>query len=813
MTYIISEKIRLLESKLQTLEEEKTILNTELRNAQNALQEDVHKALTDEKMRLSAAEKINIFKSLFKGRMDVFPKRWNNSKTAKSGYSPACFNEWAKNKCNKPRIKCSDCPHQAFIPLTDDIIYKHLGGEDYMGSKREYTTGIYPLQADDTCWFLAADFDKKSWQQDVIGFIQTCRRKNVPFALERSRSGNGAHVWIFFEKPIAASDARKMGSALLTETMEHTPDMSFESYDRFFPNQDTLPSGGFGNLIALPLQYFPRKQGNSVFVNDQLEPYPDQWVFLASLTKMSEAALNDIVREASDNGKIIGVRMPIDEDEEKPWELKPSRKKPELPMNCVVPTPINVVICNQIFIEKQDIPPALMNKLIRLAAFQNPEFYKAQSMRLSTFGKPRIIACATNFSHHIALPRGCFDECKELLDSLHIDMNIDDKRSVGQCVDLNFLGELTPEQQKASMCLLKHDIGVLAATTAFGKTVIGAHMISIRKTNTLILVHRRHLLDQWHERLKFFLNLNPDQMGMIGGGKYKPSGVIDVALIQSLIKNNTVDDIVANYGHVIIDECHHVSAVSFEEVVKACTAKYVLGLTATATRKDRHHPIIMMQCGAMRYRVDAKQQAKLRPFMHNVVFKQTHFSLDTSEGEKISISQIYAMIMNDHDRNMSIIDDVVHAFTSGRSPLILTERKEHVAFFAEHLARFCKNIIVMVGGQTRKKREEVKHQLESIPDHEERLIIATGRYIGEGFDDTRLDTLFLTMPIAWEGTLAQYAGRLHRLHAQKKEVIVYDYVDDAIPMLARMAAKRQRGYIKLGYVRDNSHLCERKNKK
>jgi superfamily II DNA or RNA helicase len=796
----IHNKIKILEDRLQVIEEERTVLQGELENACVELQKASNKHTTDCQQHFSPEEKVKIFMNLFCGRTDVFPKRWDNSKTGKSGYSPACFNEWVRGKCNKPSTKCSVCTNQAFIPLTEEVIRRHLSGIDHKGNKQNYTIGVYPMFADDTCKFLAVDFDKENWQRDVYGFITTCHKKSIPFALERSRSGNGAHVWIFFEKPISASQARKMGAALLTETMEDYPDVGFESYDRFFPNQDTLPAGGFGNLIALPLQHSPREQGNSIFLDDDFVPHLDQWEFLASVSKMSEDAVNQIVEEASYKGKILGVRMPVEEDEETPWDMKPSRKRPEIPIGQVFPKSIRLTLSNQIFIERQNIPSVLINKLIRLAAFQNPEFYRAQSMRLSTFGKPRIIACAEVLSKYIGLPRGCLDECIELLNSLDIEVIIDDKRHIGNSIKLNFLGKLIREQEKVVNKLLKHDIGVLAATTAFGKTVIGAYMIAKRKTNTLVIVHRRQLLDQWIERLKMFLSINPGEIGIISGGKYKPNGIVDVATIQSLIKQNTVDDIVAEYGQIIVDECHHLSAVSFESVVRACKAKYVLGLSATVTRKDGHQPIIFMQCGPIRYKVDAKKQAKLRPFCHKVVIKNTAFNHNFLEEPKLSINKIYAEIISDHRRNKAIIEDVLYALKLGHSPLVLTERKEHAAYFAQYLSGFCKNVVLMVGGQSAKELAFIKERLATIPDNEERLIIATGRYIGEGFDDGRLDTLFLTMPISWHGTLAQYAGRLHRTHQRKKEVVIYDYVDHQIPMLAKMAGKRMRGYAKLGYI-------------
>ncbi|MCC8484192.1 MAG: DEAD/DEAH box helicase family protein [Rickettsia endosymbiont of Labidopullus appendiculatus] len=709
MTHIIHEKVRELEIQLQELNDKKAVLQEELKNAYAELKKSTSSAIPEVHKLFSPEEKIKIFMNLFRGREDVFPKRWYNAKTGKSGYSPACFNEWIKGKCNKPRIKCSACPNQAFIPLTEEILCKHLGGEDFIGSKRDYTVGVYPMLLDDTCWFLAVDLDKAKWQHDAAAFIRTCQQKAIPFALEKSRSGNGTHIWIFFDKPILASHARKMGAALLTETMDNCPEIGFESYDRFFPNQDTLPSGGFGNLIALPLQRFPREQGNSVFLDEKFNPYPDQWDFLSSVSRVSEEVINKLVEDAAYKGKIVGVRMPIfEEDEEKPWEMKPSRKTSEMPTNQVLPKSVNIVLSNQIFIGKKNLPPILINKLICLAAFQNPEFYIAQSMRLSTFGKPRIIACAEDFLEYIALPRGCLDEAMDLLNSLGIEIVFDDKRWHGNPIKLNFLGELTGEQKKAVKKLSEYDIGVLAATTAFGKTVIGTHMIAKRKTNTLVIVHRRQLLDQWIERLKVFLDLPHDQIGMIGSGKYKPSGIIDVAIIQSLIKSNVVNDIVAEYGHIIVDECHHLSAVSFEQVIRSCKAKYMLGLTATATRKDGHHPIIFMQCGSIRYKVDAKKQALLRAFSHKVILKNTKFNLNTPSEKKSSISHIYSEMINDQQRNRLIITDILCALKSGGSPLILTERKEHVAFFEKYLSQFCKNVIVMVGGQNIKKRTEVK---------------------------------------------------------------------------------------------------------
>ena len=656
------------------------------------------------------------------------------------------------------------------------------------------------MLADETCWFLAADFDKKSWRDDVAAFLETCRIKDIPAAVERSRSGNGGHIWIFFAEPVPAGLARRLGAHILTETMERAPDLGFESYDRFFPNQDTMPAGGFGNLIALPLQHRPRDAGNSVFLDDSFEPYPDQWQYLSGIRRMTLAEASVLTEEASRQGRILGVRLPLDDDDEEPWLAPPSRRKPEGPVSGPVPETVDMVLGDQVYIDRTALPPALVNRLVRLAAFQNPEFYSAQAMRLPTFGTPRIIGCAELLSHHVALPRGCRDQAEALLTSLGIGIQCRDERHAGRAVETSFVGTLTLEQQAAADALLRHDTGVLAATTAFGKTVVAAYTIAARKTNTLVLVHRRQLLDQWIARLSSFLDLPPKSIGQIGGGKRKPTGIVDVAVIQSLARKGEVDDIVGDYGHLVIDECHHLSAVSFEAVARRCKAKYVLGLSATVARKDGHHPIIFMQCGPVRFRVDAKRQAAQRPFGHRVVLRHTSFALPPGmDADRPAIQELYNALARDDARNAVIFDDVLKSLEAGRSPVILTERKEHALLLAEQLSRFARNVVVLHGGLGIKARRAVTERLEAISDTEERVLIATGRYIGEGFDDARLDTLFLTMPIAWRGTLAQYAGRLHRLHPAKREVIVYDYVDDFVPVLARMGDKRLRGYDSLGY--------------
>jgi superfamily II DNA or RNA helicase/very-short-patch-repair endonuclease len=746
-------------------------------------------------------EKIRLFRSLFRGRQDVYARRFESRKTGRSGYAPACANEWVRGICEKPRIKCAECPHRRFLPVTDEVIRWHLSGADAEG--KPFVAGIYPLLTDDSCWFVAIDFDKSGWREDASACLEACRQLGLPAALERSRSGNGAHLWLFFEEPVPASLARRLGSHILTETMERRPQVGLDSYDRLFPNQDTMPQGGFGNLIALPLQKGPRVQANSIFLNEDLAPWPDQWSFLATVRKLAREQLEKTVEQAERRGRILGVRLPPqEEDDAEPWTARPSQQRKESPIPGELPKTLELVLGNELYIAKESLHPALRNRLLRLAAFQNPEFYQAQAMRLSTYGTPRIIACAEDHPHHIGLPRGCLEDVERLLGDLGIGTTIRDERCRGQPLAVTFHGQLRPEQVAAANALVAHETGVLAATTAFGKTVIGAWLIARRAVSTLVLVHRQQLLDQWVERLSMFLGLPAHGIGRIGGGRRRPTGLLDVAIMQSLVRKGVVDDRIADYGQLIIDECHHLSARSFERVARQAKARFVVGLSATVTRKDGHHPIIFMQCGPVRYRVDARAQAAARPFKHWVFVRPTAFeSLRTPDADKrIEFQALYQAMIDDEARTRRICDDVIETVRAGRSPLVLTERHEHLDRLAQALTPHIRHVVVLRAGMGKKQREATRDRLAGIPTEEERVVIATGKHVGEGFDDPRLDTLFLTLPVSWRGTVAQYAGRLHRLYDGKREVQIYDYADLNVPMLARMFDRRCRGYEALGYT-------------
>lgn len=754
----------------------------------------------------SPAEKIALFRSLFRGREDVYPRRFESRKTNKTGYAPACANEWVRGVCEKPKIKCAECPHRRFLPVTDQVIRYHLSGRDEL--ERDFVMGVYPMLLDETCLFLAVDFDRENWQADSGAFFETCRQLDVPAALERSRSGNGAHVWFFFEEAVSASVARKLGSYILTETMERRPDLGLASYDRLFPNQDTLPKGGFGNLIALPLQKKARDRGNSVFLDEQFNPHQDQWSFLSSVPLINRVRVEAIAREADTTGRVLGVRMALaDECDEAPWTAPPSRRRKEPPIAGPLPESLEMVLGDQIYVPKEDLPPALRNRLVRLAAFQNPEFYRAQAMRLPTYDKPRIIHCAEDHTKHLGLPRGCLEEVRALLASLKINMVLQDERCVGVPMEVSFHGDLRPEQLAAAEAMMLHETGVLSATTAFGKTVLAAWLIARRGVNTLVLVHRQQLLEQWIERLSTFLGLPAKQIGRLGGGRKKLTGALDVALVQSLVRKGEVNDCVAGYGHVVVDECHHLSARSFELVARRAKAKFFTGLSATVARKDGHHPIIFMQCGPVRHRVDARQQAATRPFTHSVLVRPTgfrgetpipHFAKSEISSPRLEFQKLYDVLWRDEERNQMICADVLAVLREGRSPLVLTERTEHLELLAEGLRGGDADVITLRGGMGRKALQEALARLKGCGNG--RVILATGRFIGEGFDDPQLDTLFLAMPISWRGTVAQYAGRLHRLYEGKREVRVYDYADLNVPMLANMFDRRCPGYESLGYT-------------
>lgn len=442
----------------------------------------------------NSISKIRLFMSLFKGRDDLYAKRWENKQKATSGYSPVCLNQWQVGVCGKPKISCAKCANKSYAALDEDVIENHLRGH--------IVAGIYPMLPDETCYFLAMDFDEADWQNDISTLRDACIEFNIPVAVERSRSGKGGHVWIFFENRLSAALARKFGTALLTFSMNRRHEIQFRSYDRLFPSQDTMPKGGLGNLIALPLQKAARESNNSEFIDENFESYCDQWAFLSSIQRISEESVERLVSELC-HGHELGV-LKIDEEEtEKPWETqKVSLLKSDFPKQ------IDIVKANMLFIPKAAISQRALNRLKRLASFKNPMFYKQQAMRLPTYGHSRVISCANETREYLCLPRGCEPELSNELEEIGVDVRFIDKTHCGKGIDVAFNGDLREEQSLALEHLLQHDTGILSGTTAFGKTVLAIKLIAERKVNTLILVDKVSLLSQWKEKLSEFLIVN-----------------------------------------------------------------------------------------------------------------------------------------------------------------------------------------------------------------------------------------------------------------------------------------------------------------
>jgi superfamily II DNA or RNA helicase len=780
-----------IESRIKELEREKQELIEELELIKQANPGDSRKIIgsrVSDNPPATVDEKITLFAELLRCRKDVFPKLWKNTQKGTKGYSPVCKNEWIKGLCEKPKTKCSECPNRAFLQLDEKIIRSHLEGK--------ITIGTYTIREDDTCIFLAADFDKTTWQADVEAYKKVGIDMGIEIYIERSRSGNGAHAWLFFSEPIKARLARQVGSIIIAKASMQRHNLSLESYDRFFPSQDTLPKGGFGNLIALPLQKIPRQNGNSIFIDDLFQPYENQWEFLSKCRRLSLNDVNYILREFFFE---FCNSSPIKNDDVLIAEqtINVKRKDIEGCYDGIVKIEIGATLS----IDIENLPSKLITSLKKSATFANPKFFELQKLRFSTWRTPRYIFCGEIQANYLVLPRGTVEECMEIIKDAGAKAEIKDSRLKPGKVNIHFSGELNLRQTIAVTAMVNHENGVLVAPTGSGKTVMACKIIAERKVPALILVHRKQLIEQWKNHLKKFLNMDEEDIGVFGSNKKSLKGKIDISMLQTLSKKKDFDEIASNYGHIIMDECHHIPAFSFESVLKKFPAIYFLGLTATPYRKDGHQPIIYMQCGPIRYELSDKNVNKTD---RRVIIRETSFLMPQEYGDQPQIHEIWDHLIIDRDRLNLVANDVIESLKQDRFPLILSDRKDHLFLLYDTIKRltgdFGINGLIFIGTMSEKSRKKAFEKIQESLNHKKPVfILSTGSLIGEGFDLPELDTLMLAMPISFKGRLVQYAGRLHQNSSNKEDIIIYDYLDTHIGLTISMFKKRVPAYKKMGY--------------
>lgn len=792
-------RIRAIEAELRSIEQRKNRLLQQLYELRAA------ESQSEVPSSFSSLEKLQLFNDLFVGRRDVYARGFQSKKYNRIGYTPACANADNSDLCQRGRIRCLDCPNRVFAKLDLKAIKMHLQGQDEKG--RHFIAGLYPLMVDDTCKLLVVDFDSDNYQTESLNFLSVCDRYHVPAYLERSRSGNGAHVWFFFKDFVKASVARKMATLLLEATMAENSGVTLASFDRLIPNQDTLPEGGFGNLIALPLQRQPRYQGNSVFVDRQFRPFDDQWQYLASIQKLSASDIHRVIDELTQTeSHSITPTLSIDDlDGSQPFEIKPWEPETANDQFKRVAESqkqaLKIVLANGLYFDKRELSPKLKSVLTRLASFPNPVFFERQAKRFSTRNIPRFITCYEEKGNYLFIPRGLTEKIIGLLDDHCIAYELLDKRSLGTHLNVSFQGTLRPKQRLVANQLLKNETGVLCASTGFGKTIIGLYALAQRGVSTLIITNRKELANQWRVSSEIFLDLPRDSIGTISAGRIKPTGIVDIAMVQTLANQKDWQKEVGRYGMIIVDECHHAAARQYESVLKRYSARFVLGLSATPRRRDGHQPIVYMQCGAMSYRVNNKKENQSQPLMHRLCVRPTTFksALASSEQRKTRIQDVFKELILDQNRNAFIINDVLEAYREGRFCVVITERREHLEILRQDLSEI-KQLAVLHGLMKAKERVREMAKFKAFSkDLGGTVLLATGKLIGEGFDEAKLDTLFLTMPVSDRSVLIQYVGRLHRLCDQKTEARVVDYRDREDPRLEKMFLKREKVYRAIGY--------------
>lgn len=772
------------EDRILQLEQENAFLKAELRKR------GYFYLSANEK--LSTIDKIEIYLSYFKGRPDVYAERYFSKKHQKFGWNPACDRSFQAG-CKKGKIKnyCSICPISQFPPLDEDILKRHFTGKLTCEG-----IGIYPLLTDNTCYLLVMDFDEDNWFDDMLSVYKIALRYDIYPLMERSSSGHGGHLWLFFAIPVKALKARKLGSLLIQEAMEGNKNLKFDSFDRMFPNQDYLPQGGFGNLIALPLRHDAYLKGNSSFINDLQQVIDHPIEYLASLPKLQEQQLDQILNSYYKNDYFFDQQqMGLSLD----TNTKYSKQMYGLE---------NTMLC----IEKKELNLYTLSVLKRLGSMYNPEYFLKQKLKKPIYREttPRVLSYYEEDDRYLYLPRGQKYKLQEIFPEAEIQ--IEAQVTNGQVIDTVFTGELRQNQQEAVKTLMQYDMGIMKAVPGFGKTVMALYMIAQRTVSTLVIVPNKEIQKQWEERIHEFLTIPPGKskrdsyIGIYNGSKKKLRGHIDIAIAASLANLENIAVTLKEYGMIIIDECHHAASDTFTRVLRNVNAKYIYGFSATPKRKDGLEKVMHMFCGPIRYETSSFQIQNTYRFQQLLIPRMTTMRcLDDNK----TYTQYCSDIMNDQVRNSLIVKDVVKEFQNDGKIIILSERRQHLTILYEMLKHLHIHVYVLTGERKTKERNEIIAKVRNFNSKEKFILLATSKLLGEGFDLPALSTLFLVMPISDESRIEQYTGRIHRKVEGKDMVKVYDYVDAHIPMLEGMFHKRLKQYQKEGYfLQEQNQIVE-----